>query len=197
MNKLLLLIISLSSFSSAVLAQNNSVPLCISAFNESTAIPFTRFVTRPIHPGIQAGTEFDYSSKLHHRWYQTFNAFYFYHKHLNQGIGINSEAGYEYRFNSGLSVSSLLGVGYLHTFAVAEEFTLKNGVYESKADRGNARLYPSLSFEAGYYLSEEANSPKIFIRYQAWIEYPYSPGFIPAMTHINLHLGAKFFINRK
>jgi len=43
----------------------------------------------------------------------------------------------------------------------------------------------------------QTNSPKIFMRYQSWAEYPYSPDFIPVMTHINLHLGAKFFINTK
>jgi len=91
-----------------------------------------------------------------------------------------------------------LGLGYMHTFATTEEFTFSNGHYEKKTDKGNARLYPSLSFDIAYYLKKtEKNSPKIFIRYQSWVEYPYSPDFIPVMTHINLHIGAKFFIHVK
>ncbi len=187
---ILTLIIPLVSF-----GQSKSIPINISLFNEATAIPFTRFVTTPIHPGLQLGTEFNYKVKVHSRFFQTVNLNYFYHNHLNQGIGIFSEVGYEYRIKSGVAFTGLFGLGYMHTFATEEEFAFMNGHYEKKADRGNARLYPSLSLDIGYYLKKEnKNSPKIFLRYQSWVEYPYSPGFIPAMTHINFHLGAKFFI---
>jgi hypothetical protein len=54
----------------------------------------------------------------------------------------------------------------------------------------------SLTIGAGYRLHHEINdSPEIFILYQSWVEYPYSPGFIPVMTHISLQIGTKFFIN--
>jgi hypothetical protein len=178
--------------------QGKAIPINVSIFNESTAIPFTRFVTTPIHPGLQLGTEFNYKVKEHSRLFQTANISYFYHNYLAQGIGLNTELGYEYRLKFGLAISGLLGVGYMHTFATAEEFTFTNGQYLKKADKGNVRLYPSLSIDIGYYLKKtEKNSPKIFMRYQSWAEYPYSPDFIPVMTHISLHIGAKFFINTK
>lgn len=178
--------------------QNKVIPLNISLFNEATAIPFTKFVTMPFHPGIQIGTEFNYKVKEHSRLFQTANISYFYHNHLNQGIGINSEIGYEYRINFGLAFSGLLGIGYMHTFATTEEFTFSDGQYEKKPDKGNPRFFPSLSLDIGYYIfKEKQNSPKIFIRYQSWAEYPYSPGFIPVMTHINLHAGIKIFIPKR
>jgi len=193
-----LLLFCLLTISMVLKAQNKSIPISISVFNESTAIPFTRFITTPIHPGIQLGTEFNYKVKEHSRLFQTANISYFYHNYLAQGIGINSELGYEYRLNFGLAFSGLLGIGYMHTFATSDEFTFTNGQYIKKADKGNARLYPSLSLDIGYYLRKsEKNSPKIFIRYQSWAEYPYSPDFIPIMTHINFHIGTKFFINSK
>lgn len=193
-----LLLFCLLTISMVLKAQNKSIPISISVFNESTAIPFTRFITTPIHPGIQLGTEFNYKIKKHSRLFQTANISYFYHNYLAQGIGINSELGYEYRLNFGLAFSGLLGIGYMHTFATSDEFTFTNGQYIKKADKGNARLYPSLSLDIGYYLRKsEKNSPKIFIRYQSWAEYPYSPDFIPIMTHINFHIGTKFFINSK
>ena len=149
-------------------------------------------------PGIQVGTEFDYNIKSHTRLFQTLNASYFYHNYMAQGIGLYSELGYEYRMTSGLSFTGLFGLGYLHTFATTEEFTFTDGQYVKKADKGNARLFPSLSLDIGYYLrASEANSPRIFIRYQAWAEYPYSPDFIPVLTHINLHAGVKFFLSKK
>lgn len=179
-------------------AQNKTKPINLSLFNESTAIPFTRFFTTPIHLGIQLGTEFNYSVKQHARLFQTANGSYFYHNHLAQGIGLNTELGYEYRLKNGLSFAALLGIGYMHTFATTEEFVLKDGQYVKRTDNGNARLYPSLSFDVGYYLKKtQINSPKIFLRYQSWAEYPYSPDFIPVLTHINLHIGAKFFITTK
>jgi hypothetical protein len=195
LNRLITFLFFISPF--LLQGQGRDIPINISLFNESTAIPFTRFFTFPVHPGIQAGTEFDYKVKTHARLFQTANIGYFYHNYLAQGIGLNSEFGYEYRFKQGLAFSALLGIGYMHTFATTEEFTFSDGQYTKKTDKGNARLYPSLSLEAGYYLNKTKLSPEVFIRYQAWAEYPYSPDFIPVMTHISLHLGAKFFIKKK
>ncbi len=181
-----------------LLWKSKPMPINVSLFNESTAIPFTRFITTPVHPGIQVGTEFDYTSKAHTRLFQTLNASYFYHNYLAQGVGLYSELGFEYRMTSGLSFTGLFGLGYMHTFATTEEFTFSDGQYSKKADKGNARLFPSLSLDIGYYLrASEAISPRIFIRYQAWAEYPYSPDFIPVLTHINLHAGVKFFLTKK
>ncbi len=196
MNRILIYLIFITP--TVLFGQGKAIPINISIFNESTAIPFTRFVTTPIHPGLQLGTEFNYISKVHSRLFQTANLYYFYHNHLAQGIGLYTELGYEYCLKFGLAFQALLGVGYMHTFATADEFTFSNGHYEKKTDKGNARLFPSLSFDIGYYIKKsEKNSPEIFVRYQSWIEYPYSPDFIPVMTHISLHIGAKFFINKK
>ena len=98
----------------------------------------------------------------------------------------------------GLALTGLFGLGYMHTFATTEEFRHHNGQYEKKSDKGNARLIPSLSFDVGYYLRcADTYSPKIYLRYEAWAEYPYSPDFIPVLTHINLHAGVKFFLSKK
>jgi hypothetical protein len=196
MKKLLILLILVMP--TILFGQKKLIPVNISFFNENTAIPFTKFLTFPIHPGMQVGSEYTYKIKEHSRLFQTVNVCYFYHNYLAQGIGINTELGYEYQFKFGLAFEALLGIGYMHTFAVSEEFVFRNGQYVLKPDYGNPRLYPSLSFDAGYYLKKsDKSSPKIFLRYQSWAEYPYSPDFIPVMTHINLHLGVKFFINLK
>ncbi len=179
-------------------AQEKSIPLNVSLFNESTTIPYTSFFSVPIHPGLQIGTEFNYAVKDRTRLFQTANLSYFYHEHLAHGLALNSELGYEYRMKMGVALTALLGLGYMHTFATAPEYNFSNGVYEKVRDRGNARLYPSLSLDVGYYLKRnEPESPKLFVRYQSWAEYPYSPGFIPVMAHVNFHLGAKFFIKSK
>lgn len=181
-----------------VYSQKN-IPINVAVFNEATAVPFTTFITTPIHPGLQVGTEFNYNKKEHTRLFQTANISYFFHNYLEQGVGINSELGYEYRFKSGIALESLLGIGYMHTFATTkQEYTLINGDYILKTDLGNSRLYPSLAFDVGYYLKKaDAHSSKVFFRYQVWAEYPYSPGFIPVLTHANLYIGIKFFIKNQ
>ena len=181
-----------------VCGQGKSIPVNISLFNESTAIPFTRFFTTPVHPGFQVGVEKDYKITTHSRLFQTFNLSYFYHRHVVHGIGLNTELGYEFRMKQGLAFEGEFGLGYMHTFGAGEEFSFSNGNYVSKADLGNSRLFPSLSLGIGYYLQpDQRRCPEIFIRYQSWAEFPYSPGFIPVMTHINLHAGIRFFIVKK
>jgi hypothetical protein len=171
------------------------VPLQVSFFNEATAIPFTKLLTWPVHPGVQVGTDFDYKVTAKSRLFQTANLSYYYHGQLNRGIGLHTELSYEYRSRLGLAGGALLGIGYLHTFATTKEYAFQGGQYVERTDIGNARLYPSLSLDLGYYLAkDDVRSPKVFVRYQAWAEYPYSPGFIPVMTHINLHLGIRCFL---
>lgn len=177
---------------------NKLFPINLSIFNEATAIPFTQAFSTPIHPGLQIGTEFNLKSRPLARLFQTANLSYFYHHRLNHEISLYSELGYEQRLQSGPAFSALFGLGYLHTFATAEEFSFQDGQYRNRNDRGNARLMASLAFDVGFYLKkDQPSSPKIFLRYQSWLEYPYSPGFIPLMTHTNLHLGAKFFLTKK
>lgn len=198
MNKYIFILLFAFINPAILMGQNNGIPINVSFFNESTAIPITQFVTAPIHPGIQIGSEINYKVKESSRIFQTANINYFYHNHLAQGIGLNTEFGYEYRMKFGLAIEGLVGVGYMHTFATAEEFTFANGQYEKRPDKGNSRFYPSISLDVGYYLKkDDRTSPKVFVRYQSWAEYPYSGDFIPVMTHINLHLGVKLFIKSK
>ncbi|MGQ3012164.1 MAG: hypothetical protein ACT6QS_00520 [Flavobacteriales bacterium] len=194
--RILLFVLLLFPFS--LHAQKKPLLIRLSLFNESTALPFTRFFTLPLHPGIQAGTEFAYLDKPRHYVYQTLQAGYLYHRYLYQAAYLQSEIGYDLRLGFGLNIKALFGLGYMHSFATQKEYRLVNGEYLQKPDRGNARINPSLSLGLGYRIyPKRAASPEIFVLYQSWVEYPYSPGFIPAMTHISLHLGSKFFISRK
>lgn len=189
----LILYIILFFVAESLHAQQKKIPVQISLYNEATAIPFTKLITTPIHPGIQVGAEFTYKETEHFRLFQTVNLSYYFHEQLNHGISINTELGGEYLTSSHFSFGALIGVGYLHTFATTKEYVFGDGQYTIATDKGNARIAPSLSLDVNYQLNKiELTSPKIFVRYQSWIEYPYSPGFIPLMSHINVHIGAKF-----
>ena len=162
------------------------------------AVPYSRFFTTPVHPGVQMGTEFDHRVRERSRLFQTAYVNYFHHNYLAQGVGLGTELGYEHRIVPGLVAEARFGLGYTHTFATTEEFTFTNGRYERKGYHGNARFTPSLSLDLGYYLKPGGRDvPKVFVRYQSWVEYPYSPGFIPIMSHINLHIGVRIPLKRK
>jgi hypothetical protein len=191
--RLLLLFLIISAAAPLTFCQSER-SVSVALINESTAIPFTRFITAPVHPGIQIGTETAIKTYTHTCLFVTLHIGYYYHKSFAQGIYVKPSLGYEYRHKSGIALSGRLGLGYLHTFATQQEYKLVKGEYERKADAGNARLMPALTVSLDYYFRPgEPNSPKVFFAYESWIEYPFSPGFIPAMTHVTSQIGMQFY----
>lgn len=171
--------------------------LTFSVFNEATAIPFTTFPQGPLHPGIQAGTAFDWKEGRHFRLYPSINAGYMFHRKLFQGFYANVELGFDYKTSFGLNLKSKLGMGYLRTYTTRQEYQFVNGRYESRGDKGNSRFMPSLTLGLGYDLRKrDPYSPELFLLYQSWLEYPYSPGFIPVMAHTNIHFGARIYTSK-
>ncbi|MFZ1527982.1 MAG: hypothetical protein WAT19_04475 [Ferruginibacter sp.] len=173
-------------------------PLKIAVLNEATAIPFNSFFNKPIHPGILFGTELKYKEKEHFRLYQSINVGYIWHRWLYHGFFINTELGYDYKLNWGINLKSQLGIGYMHNFSTQKEYRFSAGRYKASADRGNSRLTSSLALGLGYrFHKKDIYSPEAFVLYQGWVEYPYSPGFIPIMPHLNIQAGAKFYLPKK
>jgi hypothetical protein len=121
-----------------------------------------------------------------------------YHRHLFQAVFVDVEVGFDYKTSLRLNVKTKIGLGYLHTFTTQQEYQFDDGRYVSRADKGNMRIMPSFTLGLGYDLKkDDGQSPEIFILYQSWIEFPYSPGFIPLMSHTNVHFGTRFFLPKK
>ena len=174
----------------------SNFPVKVGFGNEATAVPYSRLVTTPVHPTFQIGTEYYYNHREHHDFYQTANIGYIFHNYLYQGIYLNTGIGYDYIFDFGLKLKSIFELGYLQTFSTQDEYQLKNGEFVNGTDWGNARLMPALSIGFGYIIKKEnIPSSEISLLYKSWAEFPYSPGFIPVMTHINLEIGYKHYIN--
>ena len=172
----------------------NGRPLTITLGNEATALPFTQVISTPVHPTIQFGTEFDWRESDHFRLYPAVNIGYMFHKKLFQGIYINGEVGLDFKTSFGLNLKSALGLGYLRTYTTQQEFQFENGRYKSGRDTGNSRIMPSLSLGLGYrFKPSDYRSTELFVMYQNWLEFPYSPGFIPLMSHTTLQVGSKFY----
>ena len=173
-------------------------PLKIAVFNEATAIPFNTFFSKPVHPGVIIGTELKYKEKQHFRLYQSVNLGYIWHRWLYHGFFINTELGYDHKLNIGINIKSQFGIGYMHSFSTQKEYRFSGGQYKASPDKGNSRLISSLALGLGYrFHKNDVYSPEAFVLYQGWAEYPYSPGFIPIMPHLNLQAGAKFYLPKK
>jgi hypothetical protein len=169
-------------------------PIALSVFSEATTIPFTTFLETPFHPGLQIGTDFDWKESRHFKMYPALNIGYLFHNHLFQGLYVKAELGFDYKADFGLHAIGRIGLGYMRTFTTQQEYQFKNGSYQSNADKGNARLMPSATVGLGFTLNRSnPTSPEFFVLYESWLEYPYSPGFIPVMSHTSFHLGSKFY----
>ena len=176
--------------------QEKGFPIRLLVGNEATAVPYTSIWSRPVHPTFQLGTEFRYNSNPKHYLYQTINLGYMYHKNLFQGGYLNTELGYDYRLGLGLNLKALFGVGYLHTLTTNEEYQFEEGQYNKESDLGNSRIMPSLSVGLGFRTNmKKLNSPELILIYRSWVEFPYSPGFISLMSHTDLSIGMKIYIN--
>lgn len=186
-----LILLCLLEFTIPVFSQQ---PLTISIFNESTTIPYSTLFNTPVHPGVQIGTEFDWREGKHFRLYPILSLGYMFHQKLFQGLYFNAEIGLDYKTSFGLNIKSKIGMGYLHTFTTQQEFQFQKGKYSENPDQGNSRLMPSFTLGLGYNLQpQNSHSPEIFMLYQSWLEFPYSPGFIPLMSHTSFHIGTKFY----
>ncbi|MBZ5859581.1 hypothetical protein [Flavihumibacter profundi] len=177
---------------------NAQPPITVTLQNEATAIPFTKLFTRPVHPGVQLGTEGNYSRHNLSRLYQTISIGYIFHRHLFKGIYIHTALGYDYGFHSGFNLKAQVGLGYMQSFTTGKEYQFSQGEYKAGRDRGNSRFIFSVAPGLGYRLQQNnTDSPEIFTLYNCWFEYPYSPGFIPVMTHISQELGYSFYPDNK
>lgn len=166
------------------------IPLRISVFNESTSIPFTTIIPKPIHPGIQMGVSRQWNTSQSHYFYQTANLSYFFHNHLYQAVTVSSELGYDYRFKFGLNLKTLFGIGYMMAMNTQQAYEFVNGDYRKTNNTFMSKAQATLSLGLGYRINPKDNgSPEIFALYQAGAIYPFSSDFIPAMTQTNFHIG--------
>jgi hypothetical protein len=178
--------------------ERSPYPLTVSIFNEGVSFPYTQFFTRPVHPGVMVESNHFFKENGRSAWGWSVSVGYYFHRHFANGLFAQGHLNYRYQTSSGVYAQAQLGTGYLHVFRAAAEYKFVNGKYERHGDWGSGRLMPSLGLELGYKIKpNEVLSPRIFTRYQTWIQYPFSPGFIPLLSHTNLHLGYSFYPFKK
>ncbi len=166
------------------------LPLTLSVYSVNTQLPGGRLT--PVHPGLQAGTEFRYNRSEKNQWFQTAKLGVYYHKYSQTGIQLYSEGGYRRAIWKGLSAEFRLGVGYLHAITDLQMFELKDGQYERKRTIGRAQVMGSTALGLGYRLGESMDAPRVFIDYQFFLQMPFVKNYVPLLPNTALHLGVAF-----
>lgn len=171
------------------------LPLILSAYSVNTQLPGGRIT--PIHPGLQAGTEFRYNRSEKNQWFQTAKLGVYYHKYSQTGIQLYSEIGYRRALWKRLGAELRLGAGYLHAISDLQTFELVNGQYERKRTIGRPQAMGGAAFGLGYRLGAAPDAPRIFLDYQFFLQMPFVKSYVPLLPNTALHAGVAFpFFNR-
>lgn len=164
-----------------------------------TAFPFGSFsslFTKEFHPGFEIATGFNWKTRKKHDWFQTFDVGYSYHRFVQHSFVLYSELGYRYKFLKTFSVSTKLGVGYLHAIPVGKIFVLKeDGTYKKKANLGRPQAMAGFSMDIAKKIS--ASGLVLFLEYQQRLQLPFIKSYVPLLPSNMLMAGIKIPIKSK
>ncbi|HMQ87819.1 MAG TPA: hypothetical protein PKB07_09550, partial [Flavilitoribacter sp.] len=165
-------------------------PVSITVFNHATLLPGAGVLGVwgvPAHPGFSVGTEFRYNRHPKNEWFQTVRMGYFYHRYVQHGIQLYSEAGYRYHFGASADLESRLGAGYLHSIPAAQVFEFsENGTYVRHASIGRPQAMVSLSLGGGDTFPNMGKL-RLFLAYQVYLPMPLRKGDVPVFPNSAPH----------
>jgi hypothetical protein len=166
------------------------LPLIVSAYTVNTQLPGGRIT--PMHPGLQAGTEFRYNRSEKNQWFQTVKLGVYYHKYSQTGIQLYSEIGHRRALWKRLGAELRLGAGYLHAISDLQTFELVNGQYERKRTFGRPQVMGGAALGLGYRLGSAPDAPRIFLDYQFFLQAPFVKSYVPLLPNTAVHAGVAF-----
>ncbi len=163
--------------------------------NNHTAYPFASFsklFVGQVHPGFEAGYEFNWKSKAKHDWFQTFKAGYFYHRFVQHGIPLYTQSGYRYKFGEHFRASSSLGVGYMHSLpATAVLKRNEQGEYSNGKGIGRGQAIANFTIGAHYQLNlQKARPVTLSLQYQQRLQTPFIKSYVPLLPYNSMQIGA-------
>jgi len=172
--------------------------ISIAVTNSHTAMPFASFSKlfyKDFHPGVEIGTGFDWQKKKKHEWIQSLSIGYSYHAFVQRSLMLYTEFGYRYKFPIGISATTKIGGGYLHSIQDAEVFVLdKNGEYVN-AKKGRSHAMASLTFNIAKQINK--NGWQIFMAYQQRFQFSFIAAYVPALPVNVMHIGFSIPVNKK
>lgn len=169
-------------------AQNNTGrPLTISMFTVATQLPGGKVL--PIHPGLEAGTEFRLGKSDGSKWFQSLKLGGYHHRLSQTAIMIYSETGFRPVIYRRLYGEARLGAGYLHAIPDLQIFELADDSYRKKTNLGRPQFMASLALGLGWRLKPQTDSPRVFVAMQCFFQMPFIRSYVPVLPNTALHAG--------
>jgi len=183
-----------------VTAQHNK-QIGVAITNSNSAFPFSKFgglFQAPFHPGAEFSYGFNWKTKAKHDWYQQIMLGYFYHRFVQHGITLYTNAGYRYKFSSRLFAEASLGAGYLHSIPATAKLKLDdNGDYNNNKGIGRMQAMMVFNIGCGYNINPSAKRPvTLFANYQQRIQTPFVKSYVPLLPYNSLMIGARISMKK-
>jgi hypothetical protein len=142
-----------------------------------------------VHPGFEAGYEFNWSTKEKHDWFQTFKAGYFYHRFVQHGIPLYTQFGYRYKWGDRIRATTAIGAGYMHAVPATAVLEMNSsGDYKNGKGFGRGQAIANLSVGV-HYQTHFWKKPVLTLQYQQRIQTPFVQSYVPLLPYNSLHLG--------
>lgn len=153
-----------------------SLPLTVAYFGEMAT-----------HPGLLLGTEHKAWEAGWHRAFLSAHVGGYRHPGNHVGLFLEGALGYRLTFPSGLSLESLIGMGYLHTLLDGQVFTAGPSGVEAVTDWGRPAWMPSVTLGCGIDgTGLGLADTRLFTRLHVFGQYPYNAYVLP---HVATQVG--------
>jgi len=162
-------------------------PVTLSLFTVATQFPGGKVI--PIHPGIEAGTEFRYNKSDKNQWLQTIKVGGYYHQYSQTAIQVYSELNYRRKIIQKLRGDFRLGTGYLYAIPDLQTFILEDGIYKKKSNPGRSQLMITTSLGVRYQLSNSHDGPQLLMHIQCFLQTPFIKSYVTVLPNTALHVG--------
>jgi hypothetical protein len=178
------------------LAAQHNKQIGVAITNSNSAFPFSKFgglFKAPLHPGAEFSYNFNWKTKPRHDWYQQIILGYFYHRFVQHGITLYTNAGYRYKFSSRIFAEASLGAGYLHSIPATAKLRLDdNGNYNNNKGIGRAQAMMVFNIGSGYTINPSVKKPvTLFANYQQRIQTPFVQSYVPLLPYNSIMIGAR------
>lgn len=198
MKKLSSICVLILAITSYVLAQKESTTsqISVSVFNENFGLnPLPS--GNPVHIGGAIAVDFTRKENGVYRALNSFELGYFRHAPIFQSIYLSWKPKYEWQFNNGFQLHTLIGLGYLHTLPTQTTFEQEDGVYLPKKNSGKPGGSASFGLGLGYQITTKENkSITIFCRQEWLVIAPFNiNNLLPASLNAMLSIGVTTQLN--
>lgn len=185
---MLTLLLASQALAGAPLADGPRLRLTL--FDETTALPFTRLVEPPLHPGAMVGvTAWQHQGELlDHRLYLSLSGYH--HARIENTLVLGPEWQTTFWPRPWLGLSGAVGLGYKQAFYPGPAYgQSEDGTWERQVDLGQAQVCGTLGLGLEVPV---AQSWSLISQYRATIDAPTSLyGASPFLTHVMLHVGVE------